>query len=141
MDVQATRPNMGTNPFRYQGPENVFPYAESSESFFLRHFPDYKDVLARFFKNPDSALGLRNPYDVFFDLYMFVAGMNSLPQDVRLDVKDFFTVEEFATLWETDNYERFREYHAYLQRSVSRSSTSGSYSFFRLAPKSVAKAL
>ena len=113
MDVQATRPNMGTNPFRYQGPENVFPYAESSESFFLRHFPDYKDVLARFFKNPDSALGLRNPYDVFFDLYMFVAGMNSLPADVRLDVKDFFTVEEFATLWETDNYERFREYHAY----------------------------
>ena len=112
-DIQATRPNMGTNPFRYQGPENVFPYAESSESFFLRHFPDYKDVLARFFKNPDSALGLRNPYDVFFDLYMFVAGMNSLPQDVRLDVKDFFTVEEFATLWETDNYERFREYHAY----------------------------
>ena len=112
-DIQATRPNMGTNPFRYQGPENVFPYAESSESFFLRHFPGYKDVLARFFKNPDSALGLRNPYDVFFDLYMFVAGMNSLPQDVRLDVKDFFTVEEFATLWETDNYERFREYHAY----------------------------
>jgi exopolysaccharide biosynthesis protein len=50
---------------------------------------------------------------VFFHLYMFVAGMNSLPQDVRLDVKDFFTVEEFATLWETDNYERFREYHAY----------------------------
>ena len=50
---------------------------------------------------------------MFFHLYMFVAGMNSLPQDVRIDVKDFFTVEEFATLWETDNYERFREYHAY----------------------------
>ena len=112
-DVQATRPNQGSNPFKYQGPEEVFPYAESSERFFLRHFPNYKDVLARFFKNPDKALGQRNPYDVFFHLYMFVAGMNSLPQDVRLDVKDFFTVEEFATLWETDNYERFREYHAY----------------------------
>ena len=112
-DIQATRPNQGANPFKYQGPEEVFPYPESSERFFLRHFPNYKDVLARLFKNPDSALGQRNPYDVFFHLYMFVAGMNSLPQDVRLDVKDFFTVEEFATLWETDNYERFREYHAY----------------------------
>ena len=48
MDVQATRPNMGTNPFRYQGPENVFPYAESSESFFLRHFPDYRMSLRAF---------------------------------------------------------------------------------------------
>ena len=112
-DVQATRPNQGSNPFKYQGPEEVFPYPESSERFFLRHFPNYKDVLARFFKNPDKALGERNPYNVFFHLYMFVAGMNSLPQDVRIDVKDFFTVEEFATLWETDNYERFREYHAY----------------------------
>ena len=113
MDVQATRPNQGANPFKYQGPEEVFPYPETSEQFFLRHFPNYKDVLARFFKNPDKALGQRNPYNVFFHLYMFVAGMNSLPQDVRIDVKDFFTVEEFATLWETDNYERFREYHAY----------------------------
>ena len=112
-DIQATRPNQGSNPFRYQGPEEVFPYSESSERFFLRHFPNYKDVLARLFRNPDAALGQQNPYDVFFHLYMFVAGMNSLPQDVRLDVKDFFTVEEYATLWETDNYERFREYHAY----------------------------
>ena len=113
MDVLATRPNQGANPFKYEGPAEVFPYPETSEQFFLRHFPNYKDVLARFFKNPDKALGRRNPYNVFFHLYMFVAGMNSLPPDVRIDVKDFFTVEEFATLWETDNYERFREYHAY----------------------------
>ena len=113
MDVQATRPNQGANPFKYQGPKEVFPYPESSEQFFFRHFPNYKDVLVRFFKNPDKALGNRNPYNVFFHLYMFVAGMNSLPQDVRIDVSDFFTVEEYATLWETDNYERFREYHAY----------------------------
>ena len=113
MDVQATRPNQGANPFKYQGPEEVFPYPETSEQFFLRHFPNYKDVLSRLFLNPDEALGNRNPYNVFFHLYMFVAGMNSLPQDVRIDVRDFFTVEEYATLWETDNYERFREYHAY----------------------------
>ena len=113
MDVQATRPNMGRNPFKYEGPAEVFPYPESSEEFFLRHFPNYQDVLARLFKDPDAGLGNRNAYDVFFHLYMFVAGMNSLPQDVRIDVRDFFTREEFATLWETDNYERFREYHAY----------------------------
>ena len=113
MDVQATRPNQGANPFKYQGPEEVFPYPETSEQFFLRHFPNYRDVLARLFLNPDKALGDRNPYNVFFHLYMFVAGMNSLPQDVRIDVRDFFTVEEYATLWETDNYERFHEYHAY----------------------------
>ena len=112
-DIQATRPNQGANPFKYQGPAEIFPYPESSEEFFLRRFPNYNDVLARLFKNPEEALGERNPYNVFFHLYMFVAGMNSLPPDIRLDVKDFFTVEEFATLWETDNYERFREYHAY----------------------------
>ena len=112
-DVQATRPNQGYNPFRYEGPASRFPYAESSEQFFFRHFPNYRDVLARLFKDPDSALGNQNPYNAFFHLYMFVAGMNSLPEDVRVDVGDFFTREEFATLWETDNYERFREYYAY----------------------------
>ena len=113
MDVQATRPNMGRNPFKYEGPEEVFPYPESSEEFFFRRFPNYREVLARLFKDPDAGLGNRKAYDVFFHLYMFVAGMNSLPQEVRIDVQDFFTREEFATLWETDNYERFREYHAY----------------------------
>ena len=49
-DVQATRPNQGTNPFRYEGPEEVFPYPESSEEFFYRRFPGYKDVLARLFR-------------------------------------------------------------------------------------------
>ena len=113
MDVQATRPNQGANPFKYEGPAEVFPYPETSREFFLRRFPNYRDVLARYFVDPDRALGERDPYNVFFHLYMFVAGMRSLPQDVRLDLRDFFTVEEFATLWETDNYERFREYHAY----------------------------
>ena len=112
-DIQATRPNTGANPFRYQGPESVFPYDESSEDFFLRRFPGYKDVLARLFKDPDKGLGNRSAYDVFFNLYMFVAGMNSLPEDVRFDVSGIFTREEYAILWETDNYERFREYIVY----------------------------
>ena len=112
-DIQATRPNQGTNPFRYSGPSIPFPYRESSETFFLKRFPQYKDVLGRIFKDPDTCLGNRNPYNVFFNLYMFVAGMNSLPEKERVDTEGFFTVEEYATLWETDNYERFREYFDY----------------------------
>ena len=112
-DVQATRPNQGKNPFRYEGPSIPFPFRESSEAFFLRRFPEYLDVLARMFKDPSASLGDRNPYDVFFHLYMFVAGMNSLPEGERLDVGGLLTREEYATLWETDNYERFREYLPY----------------------------
>ena len=113
MDIQATRPNEGGNPFAYKGPVTVFPYPESSEEFFLRRFPQYPEVLGRLFKDAQAGLGARNAHDVFFNLYMFVAGMNSLPEDLRLDVKDFFTPEEYAILWETDNYERFREYLPY----------------------------
>ena len=113
LDIQATRPNLGPNPFRYKGPTLAFPYGESSADFFLRKMPRYKDVLARLFKDPDAALVTRNPYEVFFNLYMFVGGMNSLPEDVRFDVKGIFSVEEFATMWEVDNYARFAEYFKY----------------------------
>ena len=115
MDIQATRPNQGgENPFRYQGPEAVFPYAESSEEFFLRRFPNYNDVLERMFKDPVKAVGSRTLYEkIFFNPYMFVAGMNSLPEDVRFDVSPLLTPEEYAVLWECDNYERLREYIKY----------------------------
>ena len=113
LDIQATRPNESKNPFVYKGPAAVFPYAESSQQFFLRRFPQYREVLARMFKDPSVALEGRDVYDVFFNLYMFVAGMNSLPQEMRMDVSGIFTPEEYATLWETDNYERFREYIVY----------------------------
>ena len=113
LDVQATRPNTGKNPFRYQGPRAPFPYAESSEEYFLRRFPEYNKVLGRMFKDPVKALGNRNVWDVFFNLYMFVGGMNSLPEDVRFDVSQLLTREEYAVLWETDSYERFIEYLPY----------------------------
>lgn len=113
MDIQATRPNERNNPFVYKGPASVFPYAETPEAFFQRRFPQYREVLSRLFVNPDQALGERKPFDVFFNLYMFVGGMNSLSADVRLNVDGIFTPEEYATLWEIDNYERFREYLPY----------------------------
>ena len=69
--------------------------------------------MGRLFKDPEQALGKRNVWDVFFNLYMFVGGMNSLPADIRFDVGPLFTKEEYAVLWETDSYERFREYLPY----------------------------
>lgn len=113
LDIQATRPNEGKNPFVYEGPELKFPYAESSEEFFMRHFPQYKDVLARMFKDPEASLAGRDAYTVFFYFYMFVAGMNSLPVEERIDMSGLLTPEEYARLWEADNYERFREYYGY----------------------------
>ncbi len=113
LDIQATRPNMGKNPFRYTGPEAVFPFPESQQQFFYRHFPNYMDVLGRLFVDPAAALGSRDPYDLFFNLYMLVAGMYSIPAEEQMDLTPLFTDEEFAILWETDNYERFREYLPY----------------------------
>jgi hypothetical protein len=69
MDVQATRPNTGKNPFRYQGPAMPLPYAERSDKFFERRFPAYRQVLSRLFKDPDAGLGRFTPYDAFFNLY------------------------------------------------------------------------
>lgn len=114
LDIQACRPNQGgKNPFKYKGPESVFPYPESNEEFFYRHFPQYRTVLARFFKDPDAALAGRDAHNVFFHLYMFVGGQGNLPDDIRLDLSGFFTPEEYATMWEVDNYERLREYIKY----------------------------
>lgn len=113
LDIQATRPMLKQNPFRYKGPELVFPYAESSEAFFLRRFPEHQNVLSRLFKDPSAALGSLSAWNAFFNIYMFVAGMNSLPEEYKIDVQGVFTPEEFAAMWEADNYERFREYFFY----------------------------
>ena len=39
--------------------------------------------------------------------------MASIPEEERLDVDGIFTAEEYARLWEVDNYERFQEYIDY----------------------------
>ena len=114
LDIQATRPNHGSdNPFRYKGPELPFPYEESSETFFLRMFPNYEDALGRLFKDTSDCCGKWTPYKVFFYYYMLIVGMNSLPEEERIDISGLLTDEELAILWKTDNYERFREYFDY----------------------------
>ncbi|MBO4761423.1 MAG: phosphodiester glycosidase family protein [Bacteroidales bacterium] len=113
MDIQAARPNMGKNPFRYKGPHTYLPYAEDSEGFFFRKMPDYQTILARMFKDPSVAVAKKDAYDTFFNLYMLVGGMASIPEEERLDVDGIFTAEEYVRLWEVDNYERFQEYINY----------------------------
>lgn len=113
MDMQATRPINKSNPFQYEGPAQSFPYAESPEKFFFRKVPFYRDILGRMFKNPDSALASYNPWMAFFNIYMFVGGMNSLPDDVKLDVSGIFTPAEYAAMWEAANYDALREYIKY----------------------------
>lgn len=117
LDIQATRPNHGSdNPFRYTGPQFDFPYSETPEEFFLRKLPGYRDILARLFIDTDACMKGRHPHGyggVFFYLYMLEAGMRSVPEEERIDLEGLFTPEEFAILWEADNYERFREYLPY----------------------------
>ena len=113
LDIQATRPNTGRNPFVYKGPVTAFPYSESSAQFFARKMPDYPEILARLFKEPKAGLGGKDAYDVFFYYYMFVVGMNSLHEEKKIDVSGLLTDDELARLWEVDNYERYREYLPY----------------------------
>lgn len=113
MEVQATAPNTGTNALRYKGPELVYPFEENTEQFIARRFPAWKDIYSRMFKDADAALGKRQAYSVLVDTYMLVAGMASLPEGVREDFSDLFTPEEYATMWEVDNLDRFREYYKY----------------------------
>ena len=113
MEIQASAPNMGENELRYKGPDMPFPYDETVGQFFLRRFPEWKNVYARMFKDADKALGNKSPFSLSDNVYMIVAGMNSLPEDVREDFSDIFTPEEYAAMWEADNYLRFWEYYKY----------------------------
>lgn len=112
-DINAVRPNVGKNPFVYTGPACVFPYEESLPDFFYRKCPFWRDVLGRIFKDTDSAVQGRQVHDVFFFLNLFVAGMQNLPDDVRINVDGIFTPKEYALIWEADNYIRLWEYLKY----------------------------
>ena len=114
MDTQATRPNLGPNPFRFKGPDIPFPYPESNEEFLMRKYPDCASSLGTLFKDPIAAIGERDTYKTLFYYYLLVCGTVSLPDDIHTDVDDLLTPEQAALLWEVFNLESFREYYAYL---------------------------
>lgn len=113
LDLQETAPNTGQNELRYKGPELKYPFEENTEQFIARRFPAWKDIYSRMFRDADTIIGKRSAYSVLVDTYMLVAGMASLPEDVRVDLGDLFTPGEYVTMWEVDNLDRFREYHQY----------------------------
>ena len=97
--IQFTAPNTGTNPFRYKGPESVFPYSESALEFMQRRFPEYRNMLGRMFVNPEKAVGDRDLFWTIDYIYMLAAGMNSLDEGIQTDLSDILTPEEFAAMW------------------------------------------
>ena len=112
-ETQATAPNMGRNPLRIKGPGLGNPYRESPLEFMQRRFPEFTEVLGKMFKDPAAALGNRDAEYLMDHIYMLIGGMNSLPDDVRMDFSDIVTPEIYARMWEVDNYQRFCEYIEY----------------------------
>ena len=112
VDIPATRPNM-SNPFAPESLAPPCPTQETPEDFMLRTV-DWRGILGRLFKDPDAALGKYTPWQVMDYLYMLVAGMQSLDEDVAMDLSGVFPAEEWVKMWEVDNYLRYREYYEYL---------------------------
>ena len=44
LDIQATRPNMGKNPFRYKGPDTMFPYRSPASATEMPTIPSSTSI-------------------------------------------------------------------------------------------------
>ena len=113
-DIQATRPNHGGhNPFAYN---SIFPPSPCTEPIadYLERKLDLDAILGRIFKNPQKIdFGATRVWVADY-LYMLVGGMHSLEGYVDIpDVSGIFTNEEYAAMWEVDNYLRYHEYYKY----------------------------
>ncbi|MBO4427376.1 MAG: hypothetical protein J5771_02680 [Bacteroidales bacterium] len=112
-DIYATRPNHGNPLPAYKQICQPNPLTEDIEDFLIRKV-DWKAILGRIFINPEAVVGDRSLFRSMDYLWMLVAGMNSLDDDIVPDVSGIFTADEFAAMWEVDNYHRFQEYYNYL---------------------------
>lgn len=119
-EIQATAPNSGHNPLALKGIKTTSPYPVSETELFYIIMPDHIDILGRFFKAPEKVPGYirkdgqddnRRMFEFFIYLYMLEAGQNSL--DTAPGFPEIFTDEEFARMWEVDNFHRFNEYIGY----------------------------
>jgi len=113
MDVQATRPNFGRNPFAYKGPDQPFPYPLSDDDFLKARFPAYPRMLGRLFKDVDAALVDYSPAWLIYYLNLMLEGNRSIPQKDRIDLTGLMTEDELDAFWEVCNYLAYREYYKY----------------------------
>lgn len=119
-EIQATAPNSGHNPLALEGIKTKSPYPVSETEMFYTIMPDHTGILGRFFKDPGKVSGYirkdgqddkRRMFEFFIYLYMLEAGQNSL--DSVPEFPKIFTDDEFARMWEVDNFHRFNEYIGY----------------------------
>ena len=118
-DLPAARPNMGDNPNPL--PSCVPPCpseAVSVPEYFDRMF-SWKSLLSKIFKDPVKGIGKYEPWSIMDYFYMLYAGMQSLDPEVVPNLPEVFTDEEFARLWDADNYLRYREYYPYMSSCCS----------------------
>lgn len=116
--LHATQPKTKLNPFLEKWPGSVFPFNESEEQFCARKTGDCPDLLSRLFTDPDAALEGIGRGMFVRRLYVLVSGMNSLNPEDRTDFTGVFTPEEFARMWEVDDYQRYREYFPYAPKTT-----------------------
>ncbi|MCQ2184055.1 MAG: hypothetical protein MJY62_01425 [Bacteroidales bacterium] len=112
LECLATSPNLAPAELRTKGPGFPFPF-EEPEVFFEKCFPDWRNVYSRIFKDVDAAFAGKSPSDVSYKLQMLIAGVNSLPSDVKTDFSDILTGDEPVKLWEYSNFVRFKQYRAH----------------------------
>lgn len=113
MDYQATRPNLRNNPFRYQGPDQPYPYPYTDDEYLEARFPAYRQMLGRLFKDVDLALAGRSAALLIYQTNIMMEGWRSLPEKDRIDFTGLMTEEELNAYWEVCNFMEYREYYKY----------------------------
>ena len=113
--LNATHPRDSRNPEPPKNGLHPFPFTESLAQFQERKLPSER-ILSKLFTDIDKACLLIPRNELVRRLYMLSSGMDSLNPEDRTDFSGLFTEEEFALMWEVDNYQRYIEYYPYFYR-------------------------
>jgi len=112
--LPGTCPRDRHNPWPNKLAPRKMPFDESLDSFQDRKL-DYRIILSKLFTDTDVACKGMNMRKLVRNMYVLIAGMNSIPAEERTDFTGLFTEEEFAKMWLVDNYQRYLEYFYYYE--------------------------
>jgi len=115
--LDGTNPRDRSNPFIVKRYETPFPFRETLDEFQDLRL-DYKVILSKLFTDVDKACEGQSGHELVRNMYVLVSGMNSIPEEIRTDFTGLFTEEEYALMYEVDNYQRYEEYFPYQPRCV-----------------------